>query len=107
MSSEQATPAPHQAWEQALSAIEQGLDGIQAEQDDAIATFLSWRAPDDIGPIPPDMEGRARNCTRRIAELIGQTATQMDGVRRQQAATAELVSATQQPARAVYLDTTA
>lgn len=57
-------------WEQALTAMEDELDEHEAQVRNGHATMVpAWEAPEDLGPLPPQLADRVTNLVRRIGLL--------------------------------------
>ncbi len=57
-------------WEQALTVLEDELDVHEAQVRTGKAVLVpTWEAPEDLGPLPPQLADRVMNLVRRIGLL--------------------------------------
>lgn len=57
-------------WEQALTTMEDELDAHEAQVRTGNAVMVpAWEAPDDLGPLPPQLAERVMDLVRRIGLL--------------------------------------
>lgn len=106
------TPAPEHApwraeWEAALDRLE--LDVERAEQllrANDPEPLPAWEPPVMRGPLPSDLEPRARLILERQLALANDVALAVTRTRKQQALTAKVAGITP-PEVPVYLDVTA
>ena len=54
-------------WEQALGVMEDELDAHEAQVRTGQTVMVpAWEAPEDLGPLPPQLAERVMNLVRRI-----------------------------------------
>ena len=97
----------HQAWLAVLDALEAGIaapaNTHADHHDDGILAHLQWQPPVNLGPIPPDLIGRAQ----RIREAQRHTIDALQAAvrdNRQHHALVSAVNASMARPGAVYLD---
>jgi hypothetical protein len=98
----------HQGWEQALTALETQLAGVETlldGTDPGKQTQVEWVPPTDLGPLPAELEPRARQLLTRQLEVAAGLTEQMSAVRNQQNLATRVSEATSpEHSRPVYLD---
>lgn len=58
------------AWESFLTELERDLDaGEEAVRNGSVSLVPEWEPPEDLGPLPPGLEERARSLVSRIGLL--------------------------------------
>jgi hypothetical protein len=97
-----------QAWEQALDLLEAVTYQAQAQ----LRTFQpadadAWTEPTLTGPLPADLEDRARRLLALQQQVIEQVPTAMERVRQQRSVTERFTQATSRTRGPVYVDRTA
>lgn len=99
-------PTPAQRWAEALDELERDVDVAEAQlhRPGTDAPAGTWTPPEDLGPVPAELQERARALHNRQHDVAVRLGEEITVTRRHLNATEVLrISA---PAGPVYVDTT-